>query len=289
MRIRSEVVCSRRSGCLAIAEVLLVALAGAAPAIARNQQATTPATKDAGGVQLLQKSLLALNGATAVTDVTLSGTAARTVGSDSQTGTAEMKATAVGQSRMDLALSGGNRTEIVDASLQTPQGGWSGPDGANHAMSGHNATATPTWYFPAFILAKALTDADYAVSAPDAETHNGEAVEHISVYQQAAGVPERAAQIMQHLSQVEIYLDSTTLLPAAIAFNTPPDNNLLLDIPVEVRFSNYQKISGAEVAFHVQKYLNRGLILDLQLTNASFNSGLAASTFTIPVAAPSAQ
>ncbi len=86
---------------------------------------------------------------------------------------------------------------------------------------------------------------------------------------------------MGHLSQMDFFLDSTTFLPAAVTFNIHPDNNALLDIPIEVRFSDYRAVKGVQVPFHIQKFLNNGLILDLQFTTAVLNAGLGASQFQV--------
>ena len=76
-------------------------------------------------------------------------------------------------------------------------------------------------------------------------------------------------------------LDSTTFLPDAITFNIHPDNNALLDIPVEIDFSDYRPVSGTQVPFRIQKFLNNSLFLDFQVQNAAINSGLSASAFAI--------
>jgi len=80
---------------------------------------------------------------------------------------------------------------------------------------------------------------------------------------------------------MDLYLDSTTLLPASLTFQVHPDNNMSVDIFVEVLFSDYRAISGVQVPFRVQKYLNNGLALDLQLETATINSGLSASLFLV--------
>ncbi len=51
---------------------------------------------------------------------------------------------------------------------------------------------------------------------------------------------------MQHLAQMNFYLDPTTLLPVALSFSTHPDNTELLDISVQIQFSNYQTIGGVQ-------------------------------------------
>ncbi len=80
---------------------------------------------------------------------------------------------------------------------------------------------------------------------------------------------------------MDFFLDSTTFLPAVTTFNIHPDNNALLDIPIEVRFSDYRAVNGVQVPFHVQKFLNNGLILDLQFQTAALNTGLATSQFQV--------
>ena len=82
------------------------------------------------------------------------------------------------------------------------------------------------------------------------------------------------------LSSTDVYLDSSSLLPVAFAFNTHPDNNSLLNIPVEIDFSNYQAVNGAQIPFHIQKFLNGSLFLDMTIQSAAVNSGLTTSTFS---------
>ena len=85
--------------------------------------------------------------------------------------------------------------------------------------------------------------------------------------------------LFQHLSETDIFLDSTTSLPVAIAFNIHPDNNALLDIPAEIQFSDYRTVKGAQIPFHLQKFINNTLTLDLQFQSATTNSGLLATDF----------
>jgi hypothetical protein len=89
-----------------------------------------------------------------------------------------------------------------------------------------------------------------------------------------------AAVLPEPLSQTDLYLDPATFLPVIIAFNIHPDNNALTDIPIEIHFSDYRPVSGVLIPFHVQKFLNNGLYLDLQFQSAAINSGLVASSLT---------
>jgi hypothetical protein len=226
---------------------------------------------------LLQSAFAVLVGANPLTDVTLTGTARRIAGSDDESGTATLKAVS-GASRLDLSLPSGQRSEFRNASGNTPAGTWSGPDGVSHDIAFHNLLTEPAWFFPPFAVARGLTNSSYLVTYVGSETKDSLAVQHLSISQQPAN-SSNAAALLPHLSQVDLYLDSSTLLPVVMSFSIHPDDNALLDIPAEIRFSDYRSVSGVQVPFHVQKLLNNGLILDLQFQSAILNSGLSASTF----------
>jgi hypothetical protein len=238
------------------------------------------ATSNPQALNFLQRSLGALAGGQTLTDVTLSGTARRIAGSDDESGTAVLKVLAAGASRVDLSLPSGHRSEILNTSVAPVAGSWSGPDGVSHSIAFHNLLTGSAWFFPAFTISKGLSASGYVATYVASETHNGQAVQHVSLSQPSLLPNVPGAISSAHLTQVDLFLDSTTLLPAAIAFNIHPDNNQLLDIPIEIRFSSYQAVNGVQVPFHVQKYLNNGLILDFQATSVTLNSGLSASAFS---------
>jgi hypothetical protein len=245
------------------------------------QQVSTQSPQSLQAVQILQRSLGVLTGATAIKDVTLTGTARRVAGSDDETGTAVLKALATGEARMDLGFPSGQLSEVLANSAKGQSGQWTGPDGKTHAMSPHNLLTDSSWFFPALTLSKWLSTPGYAISLVGQESRDGEAVEHLTVSLLASALPAEVSASFQHLSQMEIYLDSASGLPVALAFSTHPDNNLLLDIPVEIRFSDYRSVNSAQVPFHVEKYLNNTLILDLHFDAATLNSGLPASDFQV--------
>jgi hypothetical protein len=242
------------------------------------QQTTSSITQ---ATQLLHQSLAALQGNTSLTDVTLSGTARRIAGSDDESGTGVLKAIASGAGRMDLSLSAGPRSEIQNLTADTPAGSWSGPDAVSHAIAYHNLLTEPAWFFPAFAIARRLSNSNYIATYIGHETHNGQAVEHVSVSQIFSSRSASSALLFKHLSQVDFFLDSTTLLPSAIAFTLHPDDNASYDIPIEVRFSDYRADSGGQVPFHVQEFLNNTLLLDFQAQTVTFNTSLSASTFQV--------
>src|SRR5712691_5199620 len=239
------------------------------------------ATTSAQGVVLLQQSLNVLAGASSIADVTLTGTARRIAGSDDETGAVVLKALATGEARMDLSLPSGQRSEVRTNSNNVPAGTWVGPDGKAHPLSQHNLMTDSSWFFPALTLVKMVSSQNSSVSLIGPETRNGLPVVHLTVSQQFPKLPGEIAPLMKHLSQMEIFLDSSTQLPVALAFNQHPDKDAGLDIPAEVRFSDYRAVNGVQVPFHIQRYLNNSLIFDFQLETATLNSGLTASAFAV--------
>jgi hypothetical protein len=254
---------------------VLLSLSILLPSAAQQTASTSPQP-----AQLLRSALAALTPTTAASDVTLSGTAHYIAGSDDETGTATLKATATGASRIDLNLSSGPRIEVNDSASQLPTGKWSGTDGVSHDIAFHNLLTEPAWFFPTFLVLRGLSSSGRVVTYVGHETRDGEAVEHLTISQPSTIPAPAGAPDLTHLTQIDLYLDSSTLLPAAMTFNTHPDDNALLDIPIEVRFSDYRSVSGAQVPFHVQRYVNNTLTLDLQFESAVLNSGLPSTTFS---------
>jgi hypothetical protein len=236
-------------------------------------QTTTPTPQP---ITVLQNALKALVGSTAVNDVTLTGTAERIAGSDDETGTVTYRAVAT-CNRLDLNLSQGTRSEVRGIGTYGPGGNWIGPDGVVHEISNHNLLTDAGW-FPVFTLGNLISSANSVLTYVGTETKDGVSVIHITASQQLPNTTASIGTLWQHLTQLDIYLDASTLLPAALDFNTHPDNNAGLDIRVEFRFSDYRSAGSASVPFHVQQFFNGSLFLDVQFQTASVNSGLSSSS-----------
>lgn len=233
---------------------------------------------------ILHQSLKALVGQSSISDVTLTGTARRIAGSDDESGTAILKATAQGASRIELNLPSGRHTETHNFGGDSPQGMWSGPNGTSHPIAYHNLLSEPAWFVPGIAIANRIANPASVIRHAGSETRDSVTVEHFTIVQRQSS-PDAPA-LLQHLSQIEIYVDSSTFLPSALCFNAHPDNNAGLDIPVEIRYSDYRPVNsaaatGVMIPFHIQKFLNNSLVLDLQFQTANINSGLSATDFVV--------
>lgn len=244
-----------------------------------QQTGTTTATQDPTAVNLATRSLAALNGSLQVADITLAGTATRTAGSDVESGNITLKAMGASLSRFDLAVSGGTRTEIFNLAGDTAQGFWSSADGVQHTAATHNCLAGEVWFFPALSVLSQISDPNLAITYVGQETKSGSIVQHIRLSYQSPSLSAADNQLYGELTVTDIYVDPGSFLPVAIAFNTHPDNDALTNIPVEIDFSNYQAVQGVQVPFRIQKFMNGTLFMDVTITTAQLNSGLASSAF----------
>jgi hypothetical protein len=244
------------------------------PFSVRSQQAVV---QNSQAVAFATQALAALTGTTPVNDITLTGTATRTAGSDVETGSITLRALGNPDSRFDLVLTSGTSSEIRNNSTGVPQGAWITPDGVSHAMANHNTLTDAAWFVPQLTVLSQLSNPNLIVSYVGPETRAGAAVQHLHFAIQSASVDPTG--LWQGLSAEEVYLDASTYLPVAIAFNTHPDNDAGINIPVETDFSNYQQVNGVQIPFHIQKFLNYSLFLDVTIQSAVLNSGIPQSDF----------
>lgn len=243
-----------------------------------GQTIPTPSASDPQAVALAGKALIALTGSVQVSDVTLTGTATRTAGSDIETGTITLKALGATNSRMDLSTASGTRSEIRTNASGFPQGIWMGPDGTTHGMAGHNRLTDAVWFFPAFSILNEAGSANVLATYVGQETRNGSSVQHIRLTQPTSATGDPTG-LLALLSTEDVYLDANSLLPVAILFNTHPDNNAGQNIPVEIDFSNYQPTGGAQVPLTIQELLNNSPLLNITIQTVTLNSGLTLSQF----------
>jgi uncharacterized protein involved in high-affinity Fe2+ transport len=237
--------------------------------------AQNPTSSNPQAVAYAAQSIAAMTGSTAISDVTLTGSV---TWNGSAAGTATLRALGTGESRMDLVLASGTRTEIRDAQTGVQLGRWIAPNNVSGNFAFQNCWTDPVWFFP--ILGSLAAGPNVVLSYIGPETRNEGSVQHLQSYTYQPNQPGLTPS-PQQLSTMDFYLDATTLLPAAVTFNAHPDNNSATNLLIEVDFSNYQTVNGVVVPMHIQKYQQGNLMVDVAVTGALFNTGLPLSIFTI--------
>jgi hypothetical protein len=237
-------------------------------------------TRDPQALTLIASSLKALTGGVVVNDVTLQATASYVAGSDEESGTASLTARNKQESRLQLNLDAGPRQEIRNG----PAGAWSGPDGVSRCMSTHNCWTDASWFFPALTLEAISANAQLTLSYLGPDSSKGKPLLHVrAALVQTADSAVASATILR-LSTMNLYFDPQSFLPLVLDFNVHPDGDPGTDIPVEIQFGNYQSSNGGLVPFHIQKYLQGSLTLDLTISSVLLDSGVSDSAFALSCA-----
>jgi hypothetical protein len=237
--------------------------------------ARNPRQSDPQALSYAAQAIVALTGGAVINDVTLTGNVTWNGGSES--GSATLRAIRTGESRVDLVLSKGTRTEIRDSQTGTPVGRWTNPDGRSGLFAFQSCQTDAAWFFPVF--GSLAGGPNVVLSYIGQETRNGEAVQHIRTYVYQPTPPPGIS--IEQLSTMDFYLDADTVLPVAVTFNTYPDNGTKTALPVEVDFSNYQKQSGVFVPMTITRYLQGNLAVALTMSSVEFNTGLPLSIFSV--------
>jgi hypothetical protein len=239
--------------------------------------AQNPPQSDPQALSLVSQSITSLGGSTSISDVTLSGTAVWSNGTDTETANATLMAKGTGESRFDMTLNAGPRSEIRNDGSATAQGELFATDGSVNQWAYQNCLVNASWFFPQLSALGVTGDPTLIFVYVGQETRNGAAVQHIQSHRYSA----HDSASTQQLSTMDIYLDATSFLPSAFVFSIHPNNDSTQNIPVEIDFSSYQALNGVQVPSHIQRYVAGNLGFDFSVTSAQFNSGLQDSLFAI--------
>lgn len=234
---------------------------------------------DSKAVLLASQAQLALTGGVPVSDVLLNADAEWIVGGTKVSGTATLRAKGTTKARLDIVAGEVRRTETRNDS-NGPDGQWAALDGTRHAMALHNCWGPAAWFSPHAIV-QALSSSEVVARHVGRETRGTLTVDRVQSRRANTEKNLQLAQDLEKLSTADIFLDSATHLPTAVVFNTHPDNDYGRDIPIEIRFSDYRAVNGVMVPFRIQRFMQGTLNLDLTITTATINSGLAESEFAL--------
>jgi len=254
---------------LAVAVSLLIS---AVCAVAQNAPSS-----DAFAVALAQQSVVALTGGATLRDVTLNASVTSILGADYETGTAVLEAKGSGESRVDLRLSGGTRSDVRNLANGAPGGAWKRNGSTSTAYAQHNCWTDASWFFPTLTSLSQTANPNFVFKYIGQEQHGSVNTQHIRVYQSSSQNSPISA-----LSTMDFYLDAVSLLPIALGFNAHPDDDMGTKLPTEIDFANYQPVNGIQLPFHFQKILNGLVVLDVTITGSAFNTGLTDTLFILP-------
>jgi hypothetical protein len=231
-------------------------------------------TEGVSANSLLRQLAAVFSSGRLVQSVQLTGNATWFAGSLEDSGTVNLTASTNGSSEMQLQLaSTGQRTESQTGTALSADCQWAGADGVPHEISLSSCLRPDLWFLPAFSLQPSLlpsyvTSVDLGVGAVGSD---GNSLRRLQNQLVISNFSSQAGTNLEQQSTTNLGLDPTTLLPAVLAYTVNPDNGAQAQIAIEIRYSNYQTVSGVQVPFHIQRYVNGSLQLDIVISSAQID------------------
>jgi len=207
----------------------------------------------------------AFSGITPVSSAVLTAVVRAYAGSQQSSGQATLTASADGSSSVVLQLGSGERSESQDTFANGQGCTWTGSDGQTHTPAAQNCLLPVAWFLPEVSLFSTQQPSSGTLSA---EASNGNGPVLHWAMSPAPGISASQLNSLPSLGSYDLHVDPLTGLPSSLTYDLHPDNNAADNIPVSVAYSEYQTINGVAIPFHIQRYLNGTLSLDITLSNA---------------------
>ncbi len=227
-------------------------------------QGTSPAT-------VLSELSASFSGGHVVQQVQLSGNAIWYAENHDDSGAVSLTATSNGSSQVQLQLeSAGARTETQAGAGLNAQCQWAGNDGVAYEIDGRNCWKPELWFLPALSLQPSMVPSSLTVTDLGMGTvgSSSEVYRHLQSQLVFSDLPNSMSTDIARTSTTDLGLDPTTLLPAVLAYSLSPGNGALAPIAVEIHYSNYRVVSGVQIPFLIQRYVNGFLQLQVSITTA---------------------
>jgi hypothetical protein len=189
-----------RRGLVAFVVLLVCSIPSIARPVGTKEKTQQSSTK---ALSYATQAMAALTGGNALTDATLTGTATWPLGPETESANATLLASGPNESRMDLTLSSGIRTEIRDAQTGARIGEWVAPDQSSGMFAYHNCVTDAVWFFPA--LGALAGGSNIIFTYIGQETRNGGSVQHIQSYQPSSTAVGSSGFNPQQLSVMDFF------------------------------------------------------------------------------------
>jgi hypothetical protein len=237
------------------------------------------------GMPLAGEALEKLTNGQNLANITLQGNVTYSAGSDQDSGTFTLQATGPDASAVVLNLSQGRLQWLHGRNNLIRQAYFVKSDGKSLNHTAQSAWTDAAWFYPGVGLLSELSGHDAArdgqLIALDLGqvSQAGQSVIHLELHQQLnPGQATKAAIILAaKRTREDLYLDPATLLPEFLDYRAPSPQGQ--PVRIEVRYGNYQLQHGLEIPFHIQRWINGGLVMDMQVTQAQWNTGISSDSF----------
>lgn len=248
-----------RGGCF-LGGLLLVACA-----LPGSGQTTAPPMPQIQAIQAQAQA--SMFGKMQPTSVVLDGTFTSTEGALNQNGSVHLTVGSDGSYSIELSRTAGaiNETRMVSDGM--PSCTWTDQNNVVHQSAFLNCLV-PAWFFPSLALLSGTSSATLPAWTPS--SYSSDSLGNHLKFQFLLPSSDESQEDPQLQKPFDLVLSPATSLPQYAFFTIHPDNpGIHADIAIEIAYTNYRTVSGVMIPFHIQRYVNGNLVLDLVVTSAS--------------------
>jgi hypothetical protein len=208
----------------------------------------------------------AFAGTATVSSAALSGEVQTYAGSKESSGQITLTANADGSSSVVMQLDSGERSETQDTFANGQGCTWTASDGVTQTTAGLNCLIPVAWFLPEVSLFSTQQPSSNGTLSTETDAEKAPVL-----HWKMSPVPGLSAEMLNSLpslGEYDLHINSVSDLPSSLSYSLHPDDNAADGIPVSVVFSDYRLVDGTEIPFHIQRYMNGTLSLDITLSNA---------------------
>lgn len=254
----------------------LVFLFFAVSALAQSSTAVAESASQAS--TLLARALASSTGSVSVTNVSIQGNTMRVIGETVDNGTISLIARPK-QGRVDWQVGGGTRSIVLNSSLEgAPSCWWVDRNGQKREFAEHNCLIGQTWFSPSLTIMQSLLP-NHQYEYLGSTSIDGQPLERVRSWMTISRGSASTAKLLRRLSTVDFYMDSSTGLLSILRFSTYPENDENIEIPVEIRYSDYRRVQGVLAPLRIQRWQNGNLLYDISVSSVAVNSGVDPNQF----------
>jgi hypothetical protein len=222
---------------------------------------------------LLAQMSSQFSGAKPVGSVELDGTVERYLGSTTDSGTVALTAGSNGSTKVQMNLSSGQLTETQTAADPGRACQWTGPDETVRDSSSSNCWPAVVWFLPqvSFQPLRLSSLLNVTLGSTTSDSTGSLYELQSQLIGNAVSKDPTTSALIQAQSTTHLFVDPTSILPQKLDFTVLSDSGTSA-IAVEIRFSGYQTISGLMVPTRIERYLNGGLELAINVNQVSISN-----------------
>lgn len=228
----------------------------------------------------LQQSFVAMAGSgTPIQDITIIGSVDYEAGSTRESGNITLKAALGGNASVVFSLPSAVHKEVRSQASGQRAGAWT--DGAEmHQYSWQNLQVEPYWFAPELYMASVYDGKKWRVASSEAGSGDAGPWLHLKIVRNSPTEMPLNSDVAK-FGASDVVLNTENRMPQTIAYRQFEASHRFQPTNIRFQYDDYRAVNGHLVPFHIQRYINATLNLDIHVQTVQLNTNLQPSDFTL--------